>query len=285
VKLTHPEKILDAKSKLTKRDLARYYQKVAPKLLPLVADRPLMLLRCPQAAGKTGQKKSCFVQKHAVAGTPRELKVIQVPEENHKARGIAVDSEQGLEALAQLGVMELHSWEARIQDLESPDYFVLDLDPDPSLKWKDVVKAAEDLRGVLKESGLESFAKLSGSKGIHVVVPLDGDNSWDEVKEFTHNIAQNFERRDPKRYVSAAGPSRRKGRIYIDYLRNARGATSVVPYSPRAHDGAPVAMPLSWAELKKSRGPQDFTVQKLLKRRSIPDPWKDFFRKRQKLPH
>jgi bifunctional non-homologous end joining protein LigD len=250
--LTHPDKILDEQSGLTKQMLADYYWEVADNLLPYIADRPVSLVRCPDGVGKP-----CFFQKHANATLPKNIQSVDVP--NRKTGEIeayvTIDTPEALAGLAQLGVMELHPWGSRNDDLEHADRLVFDLDPDESLAWPEVAKAAEEVRKRLKKLGLESFVKTTGGKGLHVVAPIEPEYDWPEVKDFARKVVAEMERAAPDRYLTKMTKSARAGKIFLDYMRNEREATSVAAYSPRARAGAAVSMPLSWAELKPNMRP------------------------------
>lgn len=252
VRLTHPDKILDAESGLTKQMLADYYWEIAEHLLPHIAGRPVSLVRCPDGAAKP-----CFFQKHVNATLPKNIQHVDVPDrKTGKIEPyITIDTAQALAALAQLGVMELHPWGSRNEDLEHPDRMIFDLDPDEALDWPAVTKAAEEVRERLKKLGLESFVKTTGGKGLHVVAPIEPELAWPEVKEFSRSIVAEMERVAPERYLTKMTKAARVGKIFLDYMRNEREATSVAAYSPRARKGAAVSMPLSWDELKAKTRP------------------------------
>ena len=279
-RLTHPDRVLYPELGITKADLARYYAEVAPFLLPHAAHRPLSLVRCPE--GRTGPS---FFQKHPGRGTPESIERVKLREAGGVAEYMAIADADGLAALVQLGALELHVWGSRTTDLEHPDQIVFDLDPDPKVPWKDVVAAARAVRDRLETLGLESFAKTTGGKGLHVVAPLVPRASWDEVKAFTRAIADELVAREPERYLAKATKSARRGKIFLDYLRNARGATAVCPYSTRAREGATVATPLAWSEVTARLDPRRFTLQSVPKRLAKgPDPWQRYTKVRQSLP-
>lgn len=245
--VTHPDKVLDEKTGMTKLDLAAYYTEVSAHMLRYITDRPLSIVRCPE-----GTSKACFFQKHVGSGLPDSVKTIPVP--NRKGGGsenyLSVDSVDGLVGLAQMGVLEIHAWGSRKESLETPDQIVFDLDPDVSIEWKRLAGSAQELREYLQELGLESFLKCTGGKGLHVVVPIRPEHEWPVVKEFSHAVARRLEESNPELYVTKMTKAVRKNRIYLDYLRNDREATSIAPYSPRARAGAPVAVPLDWKDLR-----------------------------------
>jgi bifunctional non-homologous end joining protein LigD len=279
--LTHPDKILDPESGMTKLQLAEYYIAVADRLIPHIANRPLSVVRCPE-----GSSKPCFFQKHIGLGLPPGIGSIAVP--NPKTGGkedyITVDSAEGLVGLAQMGVMEIHPWGSQNDSLEEPDRIVFDLDPDIAIDWKTLRDTARLLRSKLEELGLESWLKTTGGKGLHVVVPIKPERPWKTIKEFAHGIALAVEREHPDLYVTKMTKATRKNRIYLDYLRNDRGSTAVAAYSPRARAGVPVAMPLEWKELDARALPK-YHVTELdkWKSRLARDPWKDLGASPQKL--
>jgi len=258
--LTNPDKVLYPELGITKRELLEYYELVAERMLPHVAGRPLTLVRCPE--GRTGQ---CFFQKHPGRGTPEGLRAVPIREKDGKAPYTVIDDAQGLFGLVQLGALEIHTWGAHEGDPERPDLLVLDLDPDPELDFEHVVRCAERLREVFESAKLESFVKSTGGKGLHVCVPFEPELSWTELKTFTKHIAEAFAARYPKEYLATVSKAKRTGKIFIDYLRNARGATFIAPYSTRARENAPVAVPLDWDELSKFK-PGNFTLRTLSKR-------------------
>jgi bifunctional non-homologous end joining protein LigD len=281
IRLTHPEKVLDPESGLTKRELAEYYAAIAEHMLPHIAGRPLSLVRCPEGAGKP-----CFFQKHVTAMLPKGIGTVQVPD---KKTGkpepyITLDTPDALMGLAQMGVLEVHPWGSRNDDLEHPDRMILDLDPDESLPWGVLCEAAADARRRLKKLGLESFLKLTGGKGLHIVAPIEPTLSWTELKQAAHNFVLAMERERPELYLTKMTKSARRGKIYLDYLRNERGATAVAPFSPRARLGVHVSLPLPWTALKESKRPA-FRVRDFAewKSRLKSDPWKAMLGTKQRL--
>lgn len=280
VRLTHPDKILYPKQGITKLDLASYYQTVADRILPYLSDRPLVLVRCPD-----GSEKGCFYQKHPGAGVPAALRRVPIREKNKTEDYVIVDDLAGLISLAQLGVLEIHAWGSRADKLESPDRLIFDLDPDTRVAWSVVVAAARQMREFLRELGLASFVKTTGGKGLHLVIPIERRHDWDDVKAFCKNVAEAIVAADPARYTANMSKAARPGKIYIDYLRNGRGATAIVPYSTRARPDAPVSVPLTWNELSPRLQSDHFTLRnidarlKSLKR----DPWQAFSSTKQSL--
>lgn len=278
VKLTHPDRILYPKLKLTKADLAEYYLSVAELLLPYVADRPLSVVRCPD-----GQNGACFYQKHLTAGMPESIKPIRLRESGAPKQYVSVRDAAGLLALVQFGMLELHPWGCAPGKIESADRIIFDLDPDPAVPWPKVVAAAKLVRERLSSVGLQSFLKTTGGKGLHVVAPLSPPMPWPAVKSFTQAFAAQMAADAPDEFIAKSSRAARRGRIFIDYLRNQRGATAVAPYSTRATPGATVSMPLDWKELTGSLRSDAFSVTDVATklRRRKRDPWKEFFTIRQ----
>lgn len=281
VTITHPDRVLFPEQGLTKWALAEFYVAVAPLALPHLKDRPLSLLRCPQ-----GRARACFFQKHLGPGTPEAIGTVKVPEKAGTDLYPVVRDDAGLVGLAQLGVLELHPWGSRADRLERPDRLILDLDPAPDVDFDRVKDAARVVREVLADLSLEAFVKTTGGKGLHVVAPLDRRTDWDTLKGFARAIAQLLERSAPKDYVASASKAKRGGRIFVDWLRNGRGATAVAPYVTRARPGAPVATPLAWEELDTLTSSAAWKVgnfpERLAQVRRA-DPWAGFFGQRQTL--
>ncbi|HEY6084821.1 MAG TPA: DNA ligase D, partial [Nitrospira sp.] len=270
-RLTNPDRVLYPDIGLTKEGLARYYERIADWILPHLRGRPLTLLRCPQGY------QDCFYQKHVNETVPAAIGRIEIKEDNTRATYMIADSLEAVLGLVQMGVLELHTWGATRDRLEKPDRLTFDLDPDPSVPWSQVIEAAQLTRALLDELGLESFVKTTGGKGLHVVTPIQRVDGWEEVKAFAKSVADHMVRTIPQRFTSNMAKRARKGKIFIDYLRNARGATAIAAYSPRAKPGAPVSMPLSWDELSPDVTSDHFTViniPDLLSRRR--DPWKRY---------
>jgi len=281
VTLTHPDRILYPAQGITKRDLARFYEEIADWILPHIVERPLSLVRCPE-----GQEKACFYQKHAGAGAPEALKGVKVKEKGAVRTYLYVEGLSGLISLVQMGVLELHPWGSRVGDLEHPDRLTFDLDPAPGLPWKRVVDTARQLRSLLAKLRLTSFVKTTGGKGLHVVVPLAPKQAWESVKGFARAIAESMARQAPSEYTANLSKANRKGKIFIDYLRNSHGATAVAAYSTRALAGAPVATPIAWDELGAELRSDHYTVENLPRRLTSlkKDPWEGFLKSRQTIP-
>ncbi|HVE14094.1 MAG TPA: DNA ligase D [Elusimicrobiota bacterium] len=279
--LTHPDRVLYPGQGLTKADLAAYYEAAADSILPHIGGRPVALVRCPGGAGKP-----CFFQKHAGEEFPAAVKAAPIRERDGRVElCIYVDDLAGLLGLVQLGALELHPWGSRVGDVERPDRLVFDLDPSPGLPFGRVLSAAREVRDRLEAVGLRSFVKTTGGKGLHVVAPIQPREEWPAVKSFAKALAASMASDSPRAYTARLPKAERAGKIFVDYLRNDRGATAVCAYSTRARDGAPVSTPLAWEELTPSLRPERFDVRTLPRRLSArPDPWPDFFRLRQPLP-
>ncbi len=265
-RVSNVDKVLYPDCGVTKGELAEYLERVAAWMLPHVAGRPLMLVRCPNGIAR------CFVQKHARLHLPDGARPVDVGDDEPQ---LVIDDARGLVGLAQAGVLEIHTWGAHEATLERPDLLVFDLDPDPSVEWKAVVAAAHLLRTRLESVGLDSFVKTTGGKGLHVCCAIEPSLDWDAAKDFTRKIAEAVVREDPAHFVATMTKARRKGKIFIDYFRNGRGETFIAPYSPRARPGAPVAMPLAWDELSPKLRPDHFTLRNAMKRLDAlrSDPW------------
>jgi bifunctional non-homologous end joining protein LigD len=280
VRLSHSDRVLYPENGLTKLDLARYYQAVGDWALPHLAGRPLTLVRCPGGHGKP-----CFYQKHLGKGAPETIGEVDVPENGKTETYPVIADLAGLIGLVQMDVIEIHPSGAAAARLETPDRITFDLDPDEGLDWPRVTEAAVAIRDALEAIGLESFAKTTGGKGLHVVVPLQPKLGWEEAKAFTKWVADQFVAQSPELFTANMAKRARRGRIYIDYLRNSRGATAIGAYSPRARPGATVSTPLFWDEVEKSVRPQDFTVATVPQRLAAldSDPWAEISKIRQTL--
>ena len=280
VRITHPEKVLYPEQGITKRELAEYYLQVAGHMLPHVVRRPLTLVRCP-----SGSETKCFYQRHAGSGIPDELSEFVVPGFEESGAYLYITDEKGLVAMVQMGVLEIHPWGVSIDRPDRPDRIIFDLDPGDGLGFDAVVNAAHALKDRLAEAGLQSFAKTTGGKGLHVVVPIERRYEWPEVKGFAKDFSARMAEDAPDSYLTKASIEARKGRIFIDYLRNDATATAVAPYSTRARPGAPVATPLNWSEVKPGLDPKGFTIESVPKRLGkIGDPWVDISGAKQRLP-
>jgi len=279
VRITHPERVVYPDPRITKLMVAEYYAAVAARLLPFIADRPLSIVRCPD-----GIDAECFFQKHVGRYAIPGIEVVMIDESTGRNPYAIANRVEALIGLAQWNALELHGWGATAPQIDRPDTLVLDLDPDPALPWSAVVAAAREVRGLLQTFELVSFVKTTGGKGLHVVVPLQRRHSWEEVRRFGEGVARRFTRLASARFSATPGERHRRGKIFIDYLRNARGATAVAPYSLRARPGATVSTPLTWDELSATVPPTQFTIATVPERiRRRKDAWADFGAHRQRL--
>ncbi|MCC2980582.1 DNA ligase D [Sphingomonas sp. IC4-52] len=265
IKVSSRDRLIFPESSVTKGDLADYYAAVSGIMLPWVARRPVSLVRCPQ-----GRARKCFFQKHDAGSFGDHVHQVPITEKDGSTENyLWVDDTDGLVACVQMGTIEFHGWGSTVDHLEKPDRLVFDLDPDEGLDFEDTKKAAEHLKNQLAELGLTSFPMLSGGKGIHVVVPLTPKAEWPAVKSFADRFARALAQAEPDRFVATMSKAKRKGRIFIDWLRNQRGATAIMPYAARARPGAPVAAPVSWTELREIKTAANWSVlasQELIER-------------------
>jgi len=278
VTLSHPGRLVYPEQGVTKLELARYYEAVAEHILPHVAGRPLTLVRCPQ-----GRQSKCFYQKHVTDAMPDAIHGVPIREKNETTQYVSIDDVEGLISLVQMGILEIHPWGAKADDPEKADRLVFDLDPGEGVDWQTVVDAAVEVRDFLADLGLESFARTTGGKGLHVVVPIARKHDWDTIKRFSQSVALAMEKSHPERYVTNMAKAKRRGKIFLDYLRNQRGATAVASFSTRARPGAPVATPIRWNELSADVTADAFNVRNLPQRlsRMKKDPWEGFFTLKQ----
>jgi bifunctional non-homologous end joining protein LigD len=261
---------------LTKLELAEYYEAMAERVLPGLLHRPLTLYRCPQGIGA-----DCFFQKHANESVPETVRRVKIGK--GKPPYAMVTSLASLISLVQIGALELHVWGARADRLDRPDLVTFDLDPDPAVPWASVVETARALRGFLGDLGLVAFARVTGGKGIHVVAPLQRRSSWEQVRSFSRGVAQELVRLAPAHFTAKMSKAGRKGKIFVDWVRNTVEATAVASYSVRARPGAPVALPLSWEELESLAAPLHENPRQALRRLGAPDPWAAFENSRRPL--
>ncbi|HEX8541762.1 MAG TPA: DNA ligase D [Pseudomonas sp.] len=270
VSISHPDRVIDAESGTHKVDLAHYYETVADWILPHLKNRPVALLRCPE--GVEGEQ---FFQKHAERLKIPNIKQLKPGLDPGHARLMEIDTVQALVGAAQMGTIELHRWGATSDRIETPDHIVLDLDPDDKLPWRSIIEATQMTMSVLDELGLEAFIKTSGGKGMHIIVPLARQADWDTVKTFAKAIAEFISQQLPERFTATMGPKNRVGKVFIDYLRNTRGASTVVAYSARARPGLPVSVPVARDELEGLTSARQWNVSNLQERLSTlkSDPW------------
>jgi bifunctional non-homologous end joining protein LigD len=274
VAVTHADRVIDHESGATKGDLARYVASVAARMLPYAAARPLALVRCPK-----GDEEACFFQKRRTPGMPASIRGAKVGA--HEV--LYVDDAEGLLALVQFGAVELHGWGARLPDVGRPDCIVMDLDPDEGLPFSRVVDAALAVRETLRALGLVSFVKTTGGKGLHVVAPIVADAPFADVKRFTHAVALRLAHEEPRAYTAVLSKGARKGKVFVDYLRNGDGATAVLPYSPRARPGVPVAWPIRWADVRHVH-PAEITIANAARWLARKDAWAKYFETKQRIP-
>ena len=278
VRLTHPDRVLWPDAGVTKQGLAEFYAEIWKWISPHVVDRPLALVRCPG-----GVDAGCFFQKHAWAGSGEHVLRSRDPEDGEEI--LTIHDLKGLLSLVQASVLEIHVWGAKLANIEKPDGITFDLDPDAEVAWTDVVDAAFEVRQRLKEAGLASLVKTTGGKGLHVYAPLKPHADWGLVKDFAHELAKRMAKDSPHKYLATASKQARRGRIFVDYLRNGRGATAVAAYSARARAGATVSTPLAWEELGPDMRPDRFTIANLLHRLAhLQDPWADLRKMARRLP-
>ncbi|MBI1187851.1 MAG: DNA ligase D [Alphaproteobacteria bacterium] len=270
IRLTNPDRKMLGTTDTTKLDIAVYYARVGDWMLPELLRRPLSLIRCP-----SGAREDCFYQRHAFAGLPPGVETIALSGEKGREDYIYVDSAAGFLGLTQFGAIEFHPWGCRVDDPEHPDRFVVDLDPDPSLDWPHICAAAEHLRGRLKDLGFEPFLRTTGGKGLHLVMALAPGCDWANLRSFAEAFAARAADDSPKVFTKAPHKDARKGRIYVDYLRNVRGSSAIASYSLRANERFTVAAPIAWEELRGLEGPRVFDRKSVPQRlsRLAKDPW------------
>ena len=256
IAISNPDRVIFPGDGYTKGDLADYYAAIAPLMLPFAANRPVSLVRCPQ-----GRAKKCFFQKHDSGGMGPHVRHVPIREKTGRTEDyLYVEDAAGLLECVQMGTIEFHGWGCRRENVEAPDRMIFDLDPDVGLDFGDVRRAATDIRDRLAGVGLTSFAMLSGGKGVHVIVPLTPGHSWEQQKDFSKRFAEALSMAEPDRFTPTMSKEKRKGKIFIDWLRNQRGSTAVVPYSARAREGAPVAVPIAWGELEGMKDAHPFSI-------------------------
>lgn len=273
VRLSNPERVMFPEQGLTKLDLARYYDEIQDWILPQLARRPLSLVRCPQ-----GRTDECFFQKHPRVAIPASVPRVDIPEKQGSAEYVYVETAADLVGLVQAGALEIHPWGSHIDHLEQPDNIVFDLDPAPGVGWKEILRIAGTLRERLESLGLVCFVRTTGGKGLHLVIPLEPEADWDQAKAFAKAVAQQHADDDPTRLTANMSKAKRESRIFIDYLRNGRGATAIASYSVRARENAPVAVPIRWDELNAALRSDRYTTENLRRRLSAlrQDPWAEF---------
>lgn len=278
IKLTNPDKILYPQDELTKQDIFNYYEQISEYILPFVTYRPITLVRCPT------KYDDCFYQKK-LHSKSKYLYSFAIKDSTDNQNYLYIKNLQGLLSLVQLGVLEIHPWASSIKNIDKPDMITIDLDPGVGVEWKEIVAAAFDIKKYFEQLNLKSFVKTTGGKGLHVVIPIKPKYDWEAIKDFTHLFAETLEKINPRQYISKMTKSKRKGKIFVDYLRNQKGATAIAAYSTRAKIHAPVSTPLDWDELSNNIQDNYFTIKTLPKRLENlkKDPWSDFFKIKQSL--
>jgi len=281
VRITHPGRVVYPEQGVTKLSLARYYAAIAKHILPHLRSRPAVLVRCPE-----GLDHECFYQKHAGDWAPPSLRRVRIREKTKAGDYLVVEDVAGLVGLVQMGVLEFHTWNARADRLETPDRLVFDLDPGPDVPWRAVLAAARLVRSNLQAQGLESFVKTTGGKGLHVVTPIRPGPGWPACVAFARRVAESLVAETPRAFTATMAKAAREGKIFIDYFRNQRGATSVAAYSTRARPGAPVSTPVTWEELNAVPAGSHFTIVAVERRlaRLTADPWASYQTVAQSLP-
>ena len=279
--LSHPDKTLYPKANITKLQIAQYYNEIKDWILPYIVNRPLSLLRCPN-----GNEQACFFQKHLNNHENKNSALFSIDIKDEKEPYITLKNFKGLIQLVQMGVLEIHPWGAKADKPDKPDWMILDLDPDPEVPWRKVIDAAYLVKKELEDYDLQSFVKTTGGKGLHVVVPLSRSQSWDDVNDFSKMFAQYIVSQHGDDFIATMSKAKRRGKIFIDYLRNHKGSTAIAPYSTRAMENATVSMPLGWNELNVKVRSDDYNIDNTVERlkQLKNDPWEGFFRIRQKLP-
>ena len=278
VGISHPDRVIYPDLDISKIQLARYYEAIGAVMLPHIARRPLTLLHCP-----AGLSASCNYLRHAKAWGPNALRRVRIREKTKVGEYLVADSVEAIVSLAQMGIIEIHTWNATDDTVECPNRIIFDIDPGPQITWKQVVAAAKLVRDVVETLGLNSWVKTTGGRGLHVVVPVKPEREWSECLAFARDVSEAIARTDPDLYTTTFAKARRQDKLLIDYLRNNRTNTAVAAFSTRARTGAPVSMPVSWRNL--GRGPERWsllTVPPRLRRLKT-DPWEGYWESRQRL--
>ncbi len=270
--ITHPDRVVYPDDGVTKGEIAAYYEAVGDRILRHLKDRPLSIVRAPESIAET------FFQRHPLKGMARGI--VDIPQAGDEPY-MALDGALGLRTAAQFGAIELHGWMSRLDALDNPDRMIFDLDPDEAVPFVEVKKATRDIARHLEDIGLKSWPLITGGKGVHVVIPLDRSLAFDQTEVFAEGFAKGLAEHSPERFVATMSKARRKGRIFVDWLRNKKSATAILPWSLRARSGATVATPLSWDQLAKVKSAAAFTIATAPKR---DDPWDDFFAVDQTIP-
>jgi len=277
IRISHPERVIYPELDFSKLDLVRYYDGVAGRILPHVTDRPLTLVHCPD-----GLLAPCNYMRHRRVWGPDVLRRVRIQEKTKVGEYLAVDDVKGVIALAQMGVIEIHTWNSTTKNIERPNRLVWDFDPGPRVKPIAVINAAKALRELLETLGLESWVKTTGGRGLHVVVPVAPVRQWDECLDFTRAVASALAATDPSRFTITFAKRGRESKILIDYLRNNRTNTSVCAFSARARATGTVSMPVAWQQLNARFNPERYTVETVPGLKTA-DPWKDYWKSRQRI--
>ena len=281
VRITHPERVVFPELGTTKLDVARYYSAVAKRMLPHLRGRPLTLLFCPKGVGE-----DCQYLRHSKVWGPKAIRRVKIKEKTKIGEYMVVDTVEALLSLAQMNVLEIHTWNSTIDKVERPDRIVMDLDPGARVGWTAVIEAARLIQTMLLNVKLKSWVKTTGGRGLHVVTPIVPERDWSVCLEFARQVAAVAVEQDRELYTMEFRKAGRENKILIDYLRNNRTNTSICAFSVRARHGAPVSMPIGWSALTPRLKPERFTLQTvpaMLKRRRI-DPWRGYWTTRQHLP-
>ncbi len=272
ITISNPDKVIFNKPKITKYDIALYYQKVAKRMLPYIENRIISTIRCPE-----GIKEECFFKKH-FESINYGIGQIEIPsDKGRKEDYYYIKNQEGLISEVQMNGYEFHIWGSKVTNINQPDMMVFDLDPDEKLSLEKLREGVKDLKSILDELNLKSYLKTSGGKGYHIVVPTTKLKTWNKFSDFAENIAHVMEAKWPEKYTSNVRKEKRKGKIFIDWIRNTKSATSVAPYSVRVREGARVSMPIKWSELNKVK-PDEITMEEAIKRLKRKDPWEDFYK-------
>ena len=277
--ISHPERVMYERPRLTKLDVAQYYDRIADAMMPHVDGRPLTLVRCGE-----GIAHGCFYMKHSKVWSPPALTRVKIREKTKIGEYLVIESPEAIISLVQMDILEIHTWNTRHQKIECPDRIVLDLDPGPDIEWKTIVSSARVVRRLLQTLDLDSFVKTTGGRGLHIVVPLEPRHDWKACLDLSRAVAEALTRHDPELFTTTFAKRGRERQILVDYMRNNRTNTSIAAFSTRARDGATVSVPLSWTELTASLDPASFTVltvpQRLARQRK--DPWAEYFGMKQR---
>lgn len=277
IKISSPDKILFNKKNITKKDVALYYQKVSESMLPYIKDRLISTVRCPE-----GVDGECFYKKH-LGKHNQGIKKINIPNDNdNKEDYYYIVNSSGIISEVQMNTIEFHIWGSIVNNINKPDMMVFDLDPDDKLDLNKIREGVKDLKSLLDQLSLISFLKTSGSKGYHIVVPFSNSPSWEKFSSFAKNVAILMEEKWPDKYTSNVRKNKRQNKIFIDWIRNNKSATSIAPYSIRTKQNATVSMPIKWSELDKI-APDDITMQEAIRRLKNKDPWENFFEIKQQI--